>query len=85
MTPWDRACLDPRAFISTNLVDTHENMFHAKYLSSRSFCFLQKKIVCFYYIHVTKPMTPTPWGEVNFDPNFCRVSLDAAACKISKL
>ena len=32
--PWGGANFDPRAFIWTNLVDIHQKMFHAKYLSS---------------------------------------------------
>jgi hypothetical protein len=44
MTPWGVANFDPRAFISTNLVDTHLKMFHAKYLSSSSLVFLEEDI-----------------------------------------
>jgi hypothetical protein len=37
-----RANFNPRAFICTNLVDTHKKMFHAKHLSSSSFGFLKE-------------------------------------------
>jgi hypothetical protein len=40
--PRGGANFDPRAFILTNLVDTDQTMFHAKYLSSISFGFLKE-------------------------------------------
>jgi hypothetical protein len=42
MTPRGGVNFDPRAFIWTNLVDTYENMCHAKYLSSSFLGFLKE-------------------------------------------
>jgi hypothetical protein len=48
MTPWGWANFDPRAFILTNLVDTHYKIFHAKYLSSSSLGFFKKRFFKFF-------------------------------------
>jgi hypothetical protein len=45
MTPWGGTNFNPMAFIWTNLVDTDQTMFHAKYLSSYlAISFFKKKI-----------------------------------------
>jgi hypothetical protein len=41
-------------------------MFHAKYLSSSSKCFLKEDFLSFYYIHKGGKMTP--WVGAYFDP-----------------
>jgi hypothetical protein len=66
MTPWGGANFESRAFILTNLVDTHWNMFHAKYLSSSSLSYLKEDFLSFYYIHIGK--INDPWDGTNFDP-----------------
>jgi hypothetical protein len=40
--PPGRANFNPKAFIWTNLVDTHKKMFHAEHLSSSSLGFLKE-------------------------------------------
>jgi hypothetical protein len=89
MAPRGRANFDPRAFIWTNLVNTHQTMFHAKYLSSSSFSFIKEDFLRFYYIHIRKSYDPLGWGQ--FWPHgfylnkLDRHSLEDVSCQISKL
>jgi hypothetical protein len=66
MTPWVGANFDLMAFICTNLVDTYQKMFHAKYLSSASLGSLKEDFLSFYYIQIKK--INDPQGGANFDP-----------------
>jgi hypothetical protein len=53
--PPDRANFNPRAFIQTNMVDTHKKMFHPKHLSSSSLgFFLKEDFLSFYYTYIVK-------------------------------
>jgi hypothetical protein len=61
-----RANFNPRAFIWTNLVDTHKKIFHAKHLSCSSLGFLKEDFLSFYNIHIGKINDPR--GGANFDP-----------------
>jgi hypothetical protein len=54
------------AFIWTNLVDTHGNIFHGLYLSSSFLGFLKEDLFSFHYIHIRK--VNDPLGGANFDP-----------------
>jgi hypothetical protein len=58
MTPRGGVNFYPRAFIWKDLVDTDKKMFHAKYLSFRSYGSLKEDILSFFF--------RLPW-----QPEFC--------------
>ena len=60
------APLDPRGIILAFSVDHHEMILHAKYQSSRPFCFIDEDILRFYYIFLCKT-GPSP-GMAQLDP-----------------
>jgi hypothetical protein len=52
------------AFISTNLVDIHKKMFHAKHLSSSSLGFFKEDFLSFYYTHIVKTIDTPGAGQI---------------------
>jgi hypothetical protein len=50
--PTLQGLFNPRAFICTNLVDTHKKMFHAKHLSSSSLGFIKEDFFKVFTIHI---------------------------------